>query len=109
MPPCAATPSSPACPPSPSTSPHAASPHPSIPVIPSSPQYLRSGIETLLLGGVCAAVAYFVGQAVSSWAGVHELFAQPSPELLQAAPTLQGVQDTVQSTLQSTMQAAPPS
>ena len=47
-------------------------------------QYIRSGMETLVLGGVCAAVAFFVGRAVSQYAGVHELFAQP-PEL---APTL---------------------
>jgi len=42
-------------------------------------QYLRSGVETLLLGGVCAALAYFVGRAVANFAGLHELFALPSP------------------------------
>ena len=48
-------------------------------------QYLRSGVETLLLGGACAAVAYFVGQAVSSSLGIHSaLFALPPPEQLAA-------------------------
>lgn len=40
-------------------------------------QYLRSGAETLLLGGVCAAVAYFVGSAVAGYAGTSALFTQP--------------------------------
>ena len=38
-------------------------------------QYLRSGLETLALGGACAAVAYYVGQAVAGFAGVAALFA----------------------------------
>ena len=29
--------------------------------------YLRSGAETVLLGGVCAAVAFFVGGTVASY------------------------------------------
>lgn len=41
-------------------------------------QYLRSGLETLLLGGACAAVAYFVGQAVAGFTSTHALFAVPS-------------------------------
>merc|ERR1712087_59081 len=31
-------------------------------------QYLRSGLETLVLGGACAAVAFIVGRTVSSFA-----------------------------------------
>ena len=41
-------------------------------------RYMRAGLETLLLGGACASVAYFVGQAVSSLTGLHELFALPA-------------------------------
>jgi len=44
-------------------------------------QYLRSGIETLLLGGACAAVAYFVGQSVSQFTSTHALFAVPSTDV----------------------------
>ena len=40
-------------------------------------QYVRSGIETLLLGGACAAVAYFVGQAVAQFTESKALFAVP--------------------------------
>jgi len=47
--------------------------------------YVRSGVETTLLGGVCAAVAYFVGRAVSHVAVASELFAQPQMQ----APLLQ--------------------
>jgi len=36
-------------------------------------RYLVSGIETLLLGGTCAAVAYYVGRAVSQFAGLEQL------------------------------------
>lgn len=40
-------------------------------------QYVRSGIETLLLGGACASVAYFVGQAVAQFTESKALFAVP--------------------------------
>eukprot|EP00308_Calcidiscus_leptoporus_P001776 CAMPEP_0119379928 /NCGR_PEP_ID=MMETSP1334-20130426/54740_1 /TAXON_ID=127549 /ORGANISM="Calcidiscus leptoporus, Strain RCC1130" /LENGTH=298 /DNA_ID=CAMNT_0007399581 /DNA_START=27 /DNA_END=923 /DNA_ORIENTATION=+ len=38
--------------------------------------YLRSGVETMVLGGACAAVAFFVGRAVASFADTSELFAE---------------------------------
>lgn len=41
--------------------------------------YLRSGFETLLLGGACAAVAFFVGRAVANFSGIEEFFALPLP------------------------------
>lgn len=39
--------------------------------------YFRAGMETMTLGGACAAVAFFVGRVVASWAGASELFAEP--------------------------------
>ena len=36
-------------------------------------KYVWSGIETVVLGGTCAAVAYFVGRAVSKFAGLDEM------------------------------------
>merc|ERR1712046_62273 len=36
-------------------------------------QYLSSGVETVLLGGACAAVAYYVGRAVAQFAGLEQL------------------------------------
>jgi len=39
--------------------------------------YIRSGFETMLLGGVCAAVAFVVGRSVAHLAGASELFAEP--------------------------------
>ena len=50
-------------------------------------RYVRSGVETVLLGGVCAAVAYYVGRAVAAWSGLEELFVQPEVPLL-AEPLL---------------------
>ena len=38
-------------------------------------QYIRAGLETLVLGGVCAAVAFYVGRLVTSFAGESELLA----------------------------------
>ena len=48
--------------------------------------YLRSGIETVLLGGSCATVAYFVGQWVSQFTEAQNLFSMPTaaPPLVQA-------------------------
>jgi VIT1/CCC1 family predicted Fe2+/Mn2+ transporter len=40
-------------------------------------RYLHSGVETVLLGGTCAAVAYFVGAAVANSVGASELFLRP--------------------------------
>jgi len=42
--------------------------------------YLRSGLETLLLGGACASVAFLVGRAVASFADANmsELFVTPA-------------------------------
>ena len=36
-------------------------------------RYLYAGVETVLLGGACAAVSYFVGRAVSQFAGFEQL------------------------------------
>ena len=41
---------------------------------PQDKRYLLSGLETTILGSACAAVAFFVGRAVSSLAARHELF-----------------------------------
>ena len=48
--------------------------------------YLRSGIETVVLGGSCATVAYFVGQWVSQFTEAQDLFSMPTaaPALVQA-------------------------
>ena len=46
--------------------------------------YVRSGIETLILGSVCAAVAFYVGRLVAQFAAINELFALP-PTTLQAS------------------------
>jgi len=43
--------------------------------------YLRGGLETLLLGSACALVAFTVGRAVANIAGASELFAVPDQEL----------------------------
>jgi len=40
-------------------------------------RYVYSGCETVVLGGVCAAVAFYVGRAVASFAGIEELFVLP--------------------------------
>ena len=37
--------------------------------------YIRSGLETLALGGACAAVAFYVGKAFSSFGDLDELIA----------------------------------
>ena len=36
----------------------------------------RTGVETMVLGGSCAAVAFFVGRSVASLANTSELFAE---------------------------------
>ena len=49
--------------------------------------YVRSGLETLALGGVCAAIAFYVGKAFSSFATLDELIAYmptAAPALVQA-------------------------
>ena len=47
-------------------------------------QYVRSGLETLLLGSACAAVAFYIGRWVAQFAGETELFAQPT--MLEVTP-----------------------
>ena len=36
--------------------------------------YLRSGLETLVLGGACAAIAFYIGRGIAEYAAVVELF-----------------------------------
>jgi len=48
-------------------------------------QYVRSGLETLLMGGACAAVAFYVGRAVANLSGINELFALPPTPLEEVA------------------------
>ena len=41
--------------------------------------YIRSAVETLLLGGACAAVAFYVGKALSAFATLDELVVLVTP------------------------------
>jgi len=36
-------------------------------------RYVYAGVETVLLGGACAAIAYYVGRAVSQFAGIETM------------------------------------
>lgn len=40
----------------------------------SDKRYVYSGLETLLLGGTCAYIAFVVGRAVSNFSGLQQLF-----------------------------------
>lgn len=50
-------------------------------------RYLRSGLETLLLGNACAVVAYFIGRAISQWSGLQELVPSSIPTVSCGAAT----------------------
>jgi len=49
-------------------------------------RYIYAGVETAVLGGVCASVAYYVGRAVSQFAGLSQLEFVLQHELMQQNP-----------------------
>lgn len=42
-------------------------------------RYLRSGLETVLVGGACAAAAFLIGKAISQWSSLHDIFPAVAP------------------------------